>query len=352
MKRPQTIRALLNNHTLYNDEVDQPQCPICIFPYRSLPSSELPLNIPGCGHIVGRDCIAVWLRQHNNCPLCRAPVLDRVLPTPSNPRESAYDLDLRIRLTVWDDSPDRHRPELFRRLSPFEPSYWRLCEAIVSLIEELCARSSAAEWDNIISYYDIVEQCTFHLLRYVITHRARYGAMMDELRGLLPDPSVVDEVIANVHNSPSIIPEATPAQIEEIVSRVQGYDARITRAHDTMYERLYPAELYPPPVNLLEAEFIQILAAAQAEVHSSSTVFDSLIAEAHSSIAALHASNAELRSSRFVPQEPLDHAERYSRLEELHLDIAQAHSLLAEGHLSNPELDSSIAELHSSMAAL
>ena len=43
-------------------------CPICLIKY------EHPYDIVSvlkCGHIFHTDCVANWLNQKNNCPLCR-----------------------------------------------------------------------------------------------------------------------------------------------------------------------------------------------------------------------------------------------------------------------------------------
>ncbi|KAL8660270.1 MAG: hypothetical protein Q9202_006730, partial [Teloschistes flavicans] len=336
MEHPEAITMILDNHTLRIDEVDQPDCPICICPYGSLPSSELPVKIPECGHIFGRDCIAKWLGQHSNtCPLCRAPA--------PLIHESADARILRIYFDMWEIVRVRHVAygrSLFMRLSPSEPSYWRLCEAIVSLIEELCARSSRREWGDIISYYDIVEQGTFYRLQYVINHRGGYRTMMDQLRGLLPDPSVVDEVMAEVRRSRIVTSEATPAQIGENEDRVLDYDERITRAHATMYERLYPAALTEPYDR--DSELTQALAEIHrvaAEERSADAAFDSAVADVHSSIAALRASNTQLNRTQGLSRLRLPDAERFSLIEELQSASAELRSSLEDLLLSNPYLE-------------
>ncbi|KAI4237740.1 MAG: hypothetical protein LQ352_007921 [Teloschistes flavicans] len=348
----EVIRILLDNHTLRIDEVDQPDCPICICPYGSLPSSELPVKIPGCGHIFGRKCIAQWLGRHSNtCPLCRAPVHVHV-----HVDESADARCLRIYFARWRIHAERHRPNsrsLFMRLSQYDRSYWRLCEDIVSLIERRCARSSQSEWGDIISYYDIVEQGTFYRLQYVINHRGGYRTMMDRLRGLLPYRFVVDDVMADVRRDRIVTFEATTMQIMDGIIRVLGYDERISRAHHNMYARLYPAGLYPPRTepDPSDPELTRALGeihTVAAEERSDDAEFDEAVADVHSSIAALRASNTQLNETRGLSRLRLPDAERFSLIEELQSATAELRSSLEDLLLSNPYLEPLNAELHSS----
>ena len=68
-------------------------CPICLEQLFSQKSAELPLMLP-CGHIFGDICLLMWVKPldrgsaHNNCPLCRAPIL----PTPSQDKVPAVSL--------------------------------------------------------------------------------------------------------------------------------------------------------------------------------------------------------------------------------------------------------------------
>lgn len=63
-------------------------CPICLDDLEDAASA-----IP-CGHIYCHECILVWVRQRNRCPLCRA-VISRLRHQEMNPRtgrlEEAFD---------------------------------------------------------------------------------------------------------------------------------------------------------------------------------------------------------------------------------------------------------------------
>ncbi|KAL8637874.1 MAG: hypothetical protein Q9228_004908 [Teloschistes exilis] len=250
MDLPMTVEEILGKHTLHDDEeIDHSDCPICFVPYRSLPSFERPLKTPGCRHIMGRTCLALWLAENNSCPVCRAPVL--ALDVPRNAmaeleeqigEESARGLYWRFRLVSWIMPRTLITPHYFKKRSPFESSFWQLCEAIVSIMEGVSTRSSAQEWFDFVKYLHIMYLGSFFLFRYVLTEeiptlRVDYTALLSELRGLVPDPSVMDEVMVRVRDT-SDIPDATPAQIEENMAPFEGYYARVKAARDAMYERL------------------------------------------------------------------------------------------------------------------
>lgn len=64
--------------------VDNQDCPICKEQYRVGEFEEMPLELPGCGHVIGRDCLLTWLSTfpsfddgmvHNSCPHCRRETL-------------------------------------------------------------------------------------------------------------------------------------------------------------------------------------------------------------------------------------------------------------------------------------
>ena len=64
--------------------VDEQDCPICKEQYRVGEFGEMPLELPGCGHVVGRDCLLTWLSTfpsfddgmlQSSCPHCRRETL-------------------------------------------------------------------------------------------------------------------------------------------------------------------------------------------------------------------------------------------------------------------------------------
>jgi hypothetical protein len=54
-------------------------CCICFQPFGPTESlhgrAEVPVQLP-CGHVFGEECISIWARSSNSCPLCRKKVLD------------------------------------------------------------------------------------------------------------------------------------------------------------------------------------------------------------------------------------------------------------------------------------
>ncbi|CAN6204173.1 unnamed protein product [Urochloa humidicola] len=52
-------------------EGERDSCVICVRPYET---GEVCTVLPGCTHMFHKPCVTKWLRQKNNCPLCRATV--------------------------------------------------------------------------------------------------------------------------------------------------------------------------------------------------------------------------------------------------------------------------------------
>ncbi|KAL9576276.1 MAG: hypothetical protein Q9212_007235 [Teloschistes hypoglaucus] len=147
MDLPKDIEELVEKHTLADDvEIDDPNCPVCLLPYSSQSSSELPLKIPGCSHIMGGRCLATWLAGSNSCPLCRTPVLaiathrGRFFEVSTAELEAINRGDFaqgpywRFRLAAWSIPRDYITPPFFCMFSPFESSFWQLCEAVISVM--------------------------------------------------------------------------------------------------------------------------------------------------------------------------------------------------------------------------
>ncbi|KAF0918633.1 hypothetical protein E2562_025211 [Oryza meyeriana var. granulata] len=62
----------------HEDEEEGSSPPWCIICMAAQEDGERWLELPDCGHVFHRDCVATWLRDHKNstCPLCRASILD------------------------------------------------------------------------------------------------------------------------------------------------------------------------------------------------------------------------------------------------------------------------------------
>ncbi|CAL5088849.1 unnamed protein product [Urochloa decumbens] len=54
-----------------DDDDERDSCVICVTPYET---GEVCTVLPGCTHMFHKPCVAKWLRQKKNRPLCRATV--------------------------------------------------------------------------------------------------------------------------------------------------------------------------------------------------------------------------------------------------------------------------------------
>jgi len=72
----------LSNVTIESIHSEDRACCICLQGYGTQPSDrgilEHPVRLPGCAHIMGSECIRLWLspgndgeNRHNSCPACR-----------------------------------------------------------------------------------------------------------------------------------------------------------------------------------------------------------------------------------------------------------------------------------------
>ncbi|KAK3172826.1 hypothetical protein OEA41_006151 [Lepraria neglecta] len=58
-------------------EEDNQACPICLQKYREGEFKEIPLELPCCKNVMGKDCLLTWLEDigdithHADCPMCR-----------------------------------------------------------------------------------------------------------------------------------------------------------------------------------------------------------------------------------------------------------------------------------------
>ncbi|CAL5214378.1 unnamed protein product [Lathyrus oleraceus] len=53
--------------------IDGTECSVCLGEFQEEESLRI---LPKCSHAFHIHCIDTWLRSHQNCPLCRAPVID------------------------------------------------------------------------------------------------------------------------------------------------------------------------------------------------------------------------------------------------------------------------------------
>jgi hypothetical protein len=61
------------------------ECSICLDGYKSGETVCLAKNTEDCMHIFHQDCIVEWLKNHNECPLCRADLMS--MPPSKTPPE-------------------------------------------------------------------------------------------------------------------------------------------------------------------------------------------------------------------------------------------------------------------------
>ena len=61
-----------------NQESKDQNCGICLSKYGKEENldKDTPAKLP-CGHVIGAECIKLWLQQHKSCPLCRREVFTR-----------------------------------------------------------------------------------------------------------------------------------------------------------------------------------------------------------------------------------------------------------------------------------
>ncbi|KAL8687232.1 MAG: hypothetical protein Q9218_006538 [Villophora microphyllina] len=242
---PKTVKELLEKHTIWanNNDKDNPDCYICHDPYRWHPNNELPLKLPGCGHIFGTNCIADWLYggpDNKTCPLCRAPIIAAPRMITDEDWTEFEDLIWSATLANWE-LPRNGAPFRLSSLRRSEQSWWQLCEAIVSLIE--APVDTAKAWLRNARYYDLVCICSFDSFAYAMDERPDGLAMrlVDELRQALPDATVLERVVSRVRLRRLQGDEtANPLEEGEWNARIADWNLRVTRSRDSLFGRLYP----------------------------------------------------------------------------------------------------------------
>lgn len=73
--RSARIQALDSDRDNADDLFSQPECPICLQIYE-VGDNLACAKTYKCNHIFHEDCIKCWLKQHNECPLCRVDMLE------------------------------------------------------------------------------------------------------------------------------------------------------------------------------------------------------------------------------------------------------------------------------------
>lgn len=61
--------------------VDDTRCVICQEEFNVGTKPEIPIALPGCGHVFGSVCISQWLHtpeRNHSCPLCRRKLFGRL----------------------------------------------------------------------------------------------------------------------------------------------------------------------------------------------------------------------------------------------------------------------------------
>jgi hypothetical protein len=59
--------------------ISEEECSICLQGYTGGQAICTSKNKPSCQHIFHRDCLEEWLKDHDNCPLCRANLLQETI---------------------------------------------------------------------------------------------------------------------------------------------------------------------------------------------------------------------------------------------------------------------------------
>ncbi|KAK0117563.1 hypothetical protein ONS95_011899 [Cadophora gregata] len=89
VRRARNIPSLLTAidiSGLVDSEVDR-ECIICTNAFGSVAeghAAEEPCGLP-CGHVFGRTCISLWLKEHTSCPYCRRNFSAELSRTPASP---------------------------------------------------------------------------------------------------------------------------------------------------------------------------------------------------------------------------------------------------------------------------
>lgn len=101
MEIPYSLNDFVNARFVYPiPSSDAPHdCPICLEPYATQPYNaqspqtqedddlshiHFPVRLEKCGHVFGFPCLAAWTSSGNTCPLCRAVLYFRLLPSIPN----------------------------------------------------------------------------------------------------------------------------------------------------------------------------------------------------------------------------------------------------------------------------
>jgi len=134
-----------------DDLPDEDQnCPICQERYREGEFEEMPLELPGCGHVVGKDCLLAWLSTfsslkdgmlHNSCPHCRreTPVEHRMsIDTPAGLMQLLRDANYLLTRSgpLFLNRKSRHHWEVIKKYANDDLEERRLYDRDHALLEE------------------------------------------------------------------------------------------------------------------------------------------------------------------------------------------------------------------------
>ncbi|KPM37106.1 hypothetical protein AK830_g9463 [Neonectria ditissima] len=106
-------RKLVNKEMLGSD--GKTECTICI---DEMKEGETVIFLP-CKHWFHEDCVVLWLKEHNTCPICRTPI-EKLPPPPLHPADLAFPSS-RILRTPQEES--NNHSEWYPGPSPHDRSH-------------------------------------------------------------------------------------------------------------------------------------------------------------------------------------------------------------------------------------
>lgn len=240
---PQTVNQLLPNHTLATREQlweHLGSCDICHEAYNSGPVPELPVKLPGCGHLFGSVCISKWIREENKntCPICRSMILSRRVAQDSSTTASP----ITNSELIWPNRPVAQPTHFALR---GEQLFRNLCEAIVCWIEDLDFIAGALDlvgavktwiWTRVI-YLEVIRLGTF--AAFMNTHleepRSYVAQLMVELPAFLPEPGVYDSLVEHMFEAHTRREELLRPDDQSLV-QIAGWRRRVWDAYERILQ--------------------------------------------------------------------------------------------------------------------
>ncbi|KAL8868279.1 MAG: hypothetical protein Q9174_005093 [Haloplaca sp. 1 TL-2023] len=226
---PETLEDLTTGHALPHED-QRVRCNICREPYAGYNGDiemERPVELPGCGHIFGANCIAEWIQTENNsCPICRLPVLD-----PRTPDSYPYEEEeRRDQLASWAKESAS---------SPYEYLFETLCEEIVCYIEDPSI-SAAQDWLVRARYREVVGLGNWKQFVLVVKgQESKLKEMIKNLEVVLPSDVVADFAIESASKTRVDLEDPIFDPNEKTFKQLEGWYRRIRRSRDALYQRLY-----------------------------------------------------------------------------------------------------------------